>query len=62
MAHPELPQGELLRRAIHWVSERRAVPGASPLFQLIEEAGRHWDLSPKDCDFLIHFFTQTDEK
>ena len=56
----KLPEGSILRKAVRWISEQReSAPGAS-LVTLIEEAGKNFDLSPKDCEFLIHFFTGTD--
>ncbi len=57
----KLPEGSILRKAVRWISEQReSAPGAS-LVTLIEEAGKNFDLSPKDCDFLIHFFTGKSE-
>jgi hypothetical protein len=53
----KMPEGEILRKAIQWVSEKREAEQKQPLIALIEEAGKNFDLSPKDCDFLIHFFT-----
>jgi len=62
MSHPPLPEGELLRRAIRWISERRELAPAVPLIRLIEEAGRQFDLSPKECNFLVNFYTNPAEK
>lgn len=62
MAHPPLPEGELLRRAIRWISEQRAAAPSVPLIKLIEEAGRQFDLSPKDCNFLVNFFSPPAEE
>ena len=54
----KMPEGEILRKAILWVSEEReGGKKKKPLIELIEEAGKNFDLSPKDCDFLLHFFT-----
>jgi hypothetical protein len=61
MTHP-LPEGELLRRAIRWISEQREGGQKKPLIDLITEAGKQFDLSPKEGDFLIHFFTEAKEK
>jgi hypothetical protein len=58
----KLPEGEILRRAIQWINEEREGMGKKPLITLIEEAGQNFDLSPKDCDFLIHFFTGDNTK
>jgi hypothetical protein len=61
MANP-LPEGELLRRAILWINEKRESAQGRSLIDLITEAGKQFDLSPKDCDFLIHFFTEAKGK
>ncbi len=57
MAHPPFPEGELLRRAIRSISEQRTATPEVPLIKMIEEAGRQFDLSPKDCNFLVNFFS-----
>ena len=42
-----------LERAVRWVSdERRARPEAKPL-ELVDEAARRFDLSPRDAEFLL---------
>jgi hypothetical protein len=56
MAVP-LPEGELLRRAVRWISEQRELVPRPPLAELIDEAGKRFNLSPKDSEFLILFFT-----
>lgn len=57
-----LPEGEQRRRATIWISARRTEePGAS-LQKLIEEACIKFDLSPKDCDLLVHLFTAGQKK
>jgi hypothetical protein len=46
------PEGEALRKAMRWLSERRlADPGAARA-KLIEEAGARFDLSPLEVQFL----------
>ena len=62
MPHPPLPQGEMLRRAIRWISGQREADPSAPLIRLIEEASRQFDLSPKEGNFLINFFTGSAEK
>ena len=57
----KMPEGEILRKAILWISEQRESVTGRPLIQLIDEAGRNFDLSPKDGDFLIHFFAENKE-
>jgi hypothetical protein len=53
----KLPEGEILRRAIQWINEQQELTPKSTLIALVEEAGKRFDLSPKDSDFLIRFFT-----
>jgi hypothetical protein len=53
-----LPEGEQLRKAIKWVSDQRIEDPESKLYQLVEEASQEFDLSPKDEEFLVHFFTE----
>jgi hypothetical protein len=54
------PQGENVRKAVKWISDKRQYEAeqCGPLASLIEEAGRKFDLSPKDEDFLFRFFTR----
>ncbi|MDA8388734.1 MAG: hypothetical protein M0Z58_08765 [Nitrospiraceae bacterium] len=51
-----LPEGEQLRRATKWISDRRTEEPHTGLHKLIEDACLKFDLSPKDCDFLTNFF------
>ena len=53
-----LPEGEQIRRAVKWISGRREEEPGTSLHKLIQEACLHFDLSPKDCDFLTNFFTR----
>ena len=48
-----LPDGENLRRALRWISEK-----GSHAMPVIEEASIRFDLSPADADFLIRHFAQ----
>jgi len=57
----KLPEGEILRRAIQWINEQRELTPKPALVDLVEEAGKRFDLSPKHCDFLIRFFTGSTE-
>lgn len=57
-----LPEGEQRRRATRWVSVRRTEEPEASLLKLIEEACVKFDLSPKDCDLLTHFFTAGQKK
>lgn len=42
------PEGEGLRQAVRWLSEHRPITRA-----LIDEAGRRFDLSPLEVEFLL---------
>lgn len=55
-----MPQGELLRRAVKWIDEKRAETGDS-LAALINKASMNFNLSPKDADFLTGFFKEREE-
>ncbi len=46
-------QGEELRRAVKWISEERETDPKKKLSDLICEAGRKFDLSPLEEEFLI---------
>ena len=51
-----LPEGELLRRAVRWISEELQEKKDANLAKLIDEACVKFDLSPTDSEFLIRFF------
>ena len=51
-----LPEGELLRRAVRWISEELQEKKDANLAKLIDEACVKFDLSPTDAEFLIRFF------
>lgn len=57
MAYP-LPEGEDLRRAVKWISASLGVPSHEPLYRLVEQAIFKFDLSPKDGETLLSFFTR----
>jgi hypothetical protein len=52
-----LPEGELIRKAVRWVSEQRESDPKPSLAGLLDEAGKRFNLSPKEGEFLLHFFT-----
>jgi hypothetical protein len=54
------PEGEDLRKAIRWISERRTEEPEKALSRLVEEAGARFDLSPKDQEFLYRFIRQNE--
>jgi hypothetical protein len=46
-----LPDGELLRRAVHWIAEQdKCTP------KILEEACIRYNLSPNDEEFLLRTF------
>jgi len=48
-----IPEGEDLRRALRWLSERRLADPAAPRGKLVDEAALRFDLSPVDVEFLL---------
>ena len=61
MAVP-LPEGELLRKAVRWISEQQESVPRPSLAKLLDEAGMRFNLSPKDSQFLQNFFREAREK
>lgn len=57
-----LPEGEQLRKAIKWVSDRRIDEPEAGLSGLVQEACLKFDLSPKDTDVLLDFFIERDSE
>ncbi len=47
-----------LRKAIEWISQERQADPERKLGLLIDEAGRKFNLSPADSDFLYRHFSQ----
>jgi hypothetical protein len=50
------PEGENVRKAVQWISDKQQYEGGGPLATLIEEASGRFNLSPKDEEFLFRFF------
>jgi hypothetical protein len=61
MAVP-LPEGELLRKAVRWISEQQELVPRPNLAKLLDEAGKRFNLSPKDGEFLNTFFVVARKK
>ena len=57
-----LPEGELLRRSVRWISEQRESPNRPSLAELIDEAGKRFNLSPKESEFLLVFFNAAQQQ
>ena len=51
------PEGENVRKAVQWISDKRQYEEGGPLATLIEEASERYNLSPKDEEFLFRFFS-----
>jgi hypothetical protein len=49
------PEGELLKRAVKWLSEQRKYHPEKRYFDLVNEACLKFDLSPKDTETLIKY-------
>ncbi len=48
-----VPDGEGLRKAVRWLSDRRSADSHTPLWKLVEEAGVRFSLSPLEEQFLM---------
>ncbi|MEJ2696106.1 MAG: hypothetical protein P8013_05620 [Candidatus Sulfobium sp.] len=57
-----LPEGEQLRKAIKWISDKRLDNPEARLSGLVQEACLKFDLSPKDTEDLLNFFTGRDSE
>ena len=55
MTNPVLPKGEMLRKAVKWISEERQEHSGKSMSDLIDEAGRRFNLTPKDQSMLVNF-------
>ena len=60
--HELLPDGDDIRRAVKWVSGTIQENPGKPVQPLVQEAIFKFDLSPRDAEFLIMFFSQRNEK
>ena len=60
--HDLLPDGEEIRRAVKWVSGNLQENPGQPVQPLVQEAIFRFDLSPRDAEFLIGFFSRRKEE
>ena len=51
-----IPQGTALKKAISWISENLKSSKKTAIDTLINEAVFRFDLTPRDSDFLYHFY------
>ncbi len=56
--HDLLPDGEDLRRAVKWISGNLQEDPDQKVMPLVQEAIFKFDLSPRDADFLIGFYSR----
>jgi len=56
------PQGDKLKKAIRWISDKRKQTPDINLAKLAEDAGFQFDLSPKDSQFLLRFVKNNDDQ
>ena len=50
-----LPQGEELRKAVKWISDKKQYESETDLKKLIQQAGLKFNLSPKEETYLERF-------
>lgn len=53
-----IPEGEDLQRALKWISSHLDENPNQSLNKLVEKAVFTFDLSPKDADFLLNFYSK----
>jgi hypothetical protein len=56
--HDLLPEGEELRRAVKWVSAHLQENPDQHQLKLVQEAVFKFDLSPRDSEFLLRFYSK----
>jgi hypothetical protein len=49
-----ITSGDGIQGALKWLSERRQEEPGAPRMRLIDEAGRRFDLSPLEVEFLVN--------
>ncbi len=50
-----LPQGEELRKAVKWISDKKQYESETDLHKLIQQASLKFNLSPKEESYLERF-------
>lgn len=60
--HELLPDGEDLRRAVKWISANLQEKPDQRVLPLVQEAIFKFDLSPRDAEFLIGFYSRKKEE
>ena len=57
-----LPEGDELRSAVKWISGNLQENPDQPVQPLVQKAIFKFNLSPKDSEFLIGFYSNKDSK
>lgn len=57
-----MPQSELVRRALLFISEKLEENQGCPLMALVEEAGMRFNLGPGDCRALERLLLERKDK
>ena len=57
-----MPDGDDLRNAVKWVSANLREEPGQPLQPLVQQAIFKFDLSPKDAEFLIGFYSNKEDE
>jgi hypothetical protein len=53
-----MPEGEAIRKAVKWISDKLLDDPKNSVQKLINEAVMRFDLSPKDAVFLTDFYSK----
>ena len=56
------PQGDKLKKAVRWISEKRKQMPDINLVKLVDDVGFQFDLSPKDSQFLLRFVKNNNDQ
>jgi hypothetical protein len=51
-----MPEGEAIRRAVKWISGELQEDSNKSIQVLVNDAVSHFDLSPKEAEFLAEFY------
>lgn len=53
-----MPEGESIRKAIKWISEQLQENPEEKVQKFVHQAITRFDLSPKDANFLLNFYSK----
>ena len=55
------PKAESLRQAVKWISSELLEDEKKAVFSLIQEAALKFNLSPKEEEFLVSFYSENQD-